>query len=99
MTIVEVHCTDLTATKRGTAVQFTVSGVFQDSNPLTYIAQIISPSGDVIHSAEFTIPSNAPNHATTNIGFSFAGASGTYRKVATPNGEFASASFEAPDCS
>jgi hypothetical protein len=30
---------------------------------------------------------------------SFAGASGTYRIVATPNGEFASASFEAPDCS
>ena len=99
MTITGVGCIDLTATERGIAVGFTVSGVFHGSDSLTYIAQVISPSGDVIHSAEITIPSNAPNPATTNVGFSFAGAPGTYKIVATPNGEFASATFEAPGCS
>ena len=97
--IINVHSVDLTATERGVTVQFSVSGVFHDTNPLTFIAQIISPSGDVIHSAEITIPGNAPNPATTNIGFSFAGPPGIYQIVATPNGEFASASFKAlPDC-
>jgi hypothetical protein len=99
VTINNVQCTDITATERGITVGFTVSGVFHGSDPLTYIAQVISPSGDVIHSAEITIPANAPNPATTNIGFSFAGPPGAYKIVATPNGEFASATFEAPDCS
>ena len=59
VTINQVICTDLTATERGVDVQFSVSGVFHGTDPLTYIVQIISPSGDV--TAEITVPADAPD--------------------------------------
>jgi Ni,Fe-hydrogenase III small subunit len=76
-----------------------VSGVFHDSHPLIFFVQIISPSSAVVRSAEITVPGNAPNPAATFIGLGFAGPPGIYQKVVTPNGEFESESFEAPDCS
>jgi hypothetical protein len=99
ITINRVTCTDLTATERGVSVEFTVSGVFHDSQSLTYLAQLISPSGNVVHSAQITVPANAPNPASTLIVFSDPLSPGTYKIIATPNGEFASATFDAPDCS
>jgi hypothetical protein len=99
ITINRITCTDLTVTQRGVSVEFTVSGVFHDSQSLTYLAQLISPSGNVVHSAQITIPANAPNPASTLIVFSDALSPGTYKIIATPNGEFASATFDAPDCS
>jgi hypothetical protein len=99
ITINRVTCTDLSATQRGVSVEFTVSGVFHDSQSLTYLAQLISPSGNVVHSAQITVPANAPNPASTLIVFSDPLSPGTYKIIATPNGEFASATFDAPDCS
>jgi hypothetical protein len=80
------------------SVQFTTSGIIHDSEALTYIAQLISPSGKVDHSAEITIPSDAPNPASSQTSFTISIPPGTYR-IVTPNGQFASASFAAPDCS
>ena len=87
MTVNEVICAGPTSTDR--SVEFIVSGVFHGMDPLTYLVQIISPSGDVIRSAEITIPGNAPDPSyyiywTTFIGMSFEGEPGTYQIVATP---------------
>jgi hypothetical protein len=52
-----------------------------------------------MYHAEITIHSDAPNPASVLIGFNLFHPPGTYKIVATPNGQFASASFAAPDCS
>lgn len=53
----------------------------------------------MVHHAEITIPPAAPNPASSQTSFTLSIPPGTYKIVATPNGQFASASFAAPDCS
>ena len=50
-----VHCTELTATQRGVAVEFTVFGIEHDSEELTFDVLVISSEG-IEHAAEITIP-------------------------------------------
>lgn len=83
----EVSIDQVICTPEGlVSVQFTTSGIVHDSEALTYIAQLISPSGNVVHSAEITIPSGAPNPASSLTSFTLSIPPGTYIIVVTPNG-------------
>jgi hypothetical protein len=92
-----VHCTDLTATQRGVAVEFTVFGIEHDSEELTFDVLVISSEG-IEHAAEITIPANAPNPATTFIGFSLPLEEGEHTILAFINGEEVRKTFVAPSC-
>ena len=94
-----VLCTDITATQRGVAVEFVVSGVSHDSQALTYTVDLLSSSGNVIHHADINITPETPDPASTLIVFSLPLTPGTYTLRATANGQEAFATFVAPDCS
>jgi hypothetical protein len=98
-----VNCGDITATQRGVDVQITVSGVSHDSHSLTYLLETISPSGNIVADIQITIPADVPDPATTFIGTGFVSSpdtpAGTYKIIATPNGDVISTTFQAPDCS
>ena len=70
---------------------------------LTYLLEIISPSGNIVANIQITIPADAPDPATTLIGTNFVSSpdtpAGTYKIIATPNGDVISTTFQAPDCS
>jgi hypothetical protein len=93
-----VHCTELTATQMGVAVETVVSGVEHDSEELTYTILVLSSEG-VEHIAEITIPANAPNPATTFINFALPLEEGEHTYVAFIGGEEVRATFDAPSCS
>jgi hypothetical protein len=82
----------------GVAVEFTVSVVEHDSEELTYTVIVLSSEG-VEHTAEITIPANAPNLATTFIGFSFPLEEGEHTLLAFIGGEEVRETFVAPSCS
>jgi hypothetical protein len=92
-----VHCTELTATEMGVAVEFTIFGIEHDSEQLTFTVLVISSEG-VEHIAEITIPANAPNPATTFIGFSLPLQEGEHTILAFINGEEVRETFVAPSC-
>ena len=60
---------------------------------------LLSPSGNVIHHADITIPPEAPDPASTLIVYTLPLTTGTYTLRATVNGQEAFATFVAPDCS
>jgi hypothetical protein len=93
-----VHRTELTATQMGVAVEITVSGVEHDSEELTYTILVLSSEG-VEHTAEITIPANAPNPATTFINFALPLEEGEHTLLAFIGGEEVRATFDAPSCS
>lgn len=93
-----VHCTDLTATQRGVAVEFTVAGIEHDSEALTFTVLVLSSEG-VEHIAEITIPANAPNPATTFVGFSLPLEEGEHTILAFINDQEVRETFVAPSCS
>lgn len=86
--------------KENVNIQFNISGVEHDSQPLTYTVEVISPTGTTIHKADVNIPADAPNPATTTIGFSLPPLSaGTYTIKASINDNEITKTFKAPNCS
>ncbi|MGB7953569.1 MAG: hypothetical protein WCF23_06275 [Candidatus Nitrosopolaris sp.] len=109
ITIQSIRCALITANQMGVGVAFVVSGVSHDSFTLKYPVAIFAPNGNLVPQAGaddiiVTIPSGAPDPATTDIGTNFpitpsTPAPGTYKLIAIPDGQPVCTTFNAPDCS
>src|SRR5918995_512626 len=79
-----VHCTDVTATERGVAINFIISGLSHSNTIYTF--QLISPSGNLIRNDNLNqfIPPTAPEPSTLffNIGVPSAN-EGQYTAIVT----------------
>ena len=87
----------------GTTVDMTISGVFYNSQSLTYQRQTFSPNGYLVNVFE-TVPADAPDPATTHIISGSPSPSdgirvGTYKIVAIINAQPISATFQVTNCS
>ncbi|HYA81907.1 MAG TPA: hypothetical protein VEH06_00465, partial [Candidatus Bathyarchaeia archaeon] len=76
-----------------------VSGVSHDSDALLYPLDIFTPNGNLSGNLIVTIPSDAPDPATTEITSGAPFSPGTFKLIVIPNGEVLSETFNAPDCS
>ncbi|MGC1931838.1 MAG: hypothetical protein WA667_22950 [Candidatus Nitrosopolaris sp.] len=76
-----------------------VSGVSHDSDALLYPLDIFAPNGNLSTNFIVTIPSDAPDQATTEITSGAPFSPGTFKLIVIPNGQILSKTFNAPDCS
>jgi hypothetical protein len=76
-----------------------VSGVSHDSDALLYPLDIFAPNGNLSTNFIVTIPSDAPDPATTEITSGAPFSPGTFKLIVIPNGQILSKTFNAPDCS
>jgi Prealbumin-like fold domain len=83
-------------------VDILVSGISHDSHSLTFLVEAVSPSGNLVSSRSVTVQATDPDPAGIFMGVSYISTpdtpAGTYKIIATPNGEIISTTFEAPDC-
>ncbi|CAN5863425.1 hypothetical protein BH23THE1_BH23THE1_24900 [soil metagenome] len=105
VTVTLVHCTDVSATERGLAVNTVVSNISHGTEPLTFQMGIFSPTGDPVKTPPFvdiTVPANAPDPAKTFVNLSFKSTSdtpaGIYKVMAIIKGQAISTTFQSPEC-
>src|SRR4029079_6023778 len=80
-------------------IEFNISGIEHDSENIIVPVDVISPEGKVIHHADIPIQAEAPNPATTFIGFSLPLThEGSYTIKAIVNGNEISKDVEVPKC-
>ena len=79
-------------------IDFTISGIEHDSSELIVPVRVESSDGRIVHSANIPIVANAPNPATTFIGFSLPISEGKYTIKANVGDVLVKKNIKVPLC-
>jgi hypothetical protein len=79
-----------------------VSGISHDAHSVTFQEQVFSPTGYLVRLHEYTIPADAPDPASIDIGEGIflppGPTAGTYKIIDIINGQAVSTTFQVPEC-